>query len=192
MEDKIKKISEVPLLEQATEKTNLLVEHNGETCRIPASSLGQGETNENNSVVHCIVGSGYPISTGGVFVSPPISEKPAVGSLYLDVDHFCLLVCAAIDDVDTWVLLGGNSPEYASDGTLITFRIINPRYWDETIQVTPKTYLAISGMTWGEWCESEYNTDGFVASEEYVYANLEGMDILTFKYAPNQDQKLSC
>lgn len=172
-----KKLTEVDVLDAATENTHVLAVENGTVVQLPASSLGQGESNENNSVVPCIVGSGYPISTGGVFVSPPISEKPAVGSMYLDKDNLRLLVCTAIDDVDTWVLVFGNRPEEVSDGTLITFRVVC-EYIEGLLEVHPKTYLAISGMTWDEWCESEYNTDGFVIQDGVVYANLEGYDTL--------------
>lgn len=31
------------------------------------------------------------------------------------------------------------------------------------------SYTAIEGMTWGEWCESEYNTNGFYIIGDYIY-----------------------
>lgn len=31
-------------------------------------------------------------------------------------------------------------------------------------------YEALDGMTWEEWCNSEYNTNGFYAEGEYIYA----------------------
>jgi hypothetical protein len=33
------------------------------------------------------------------------------------------------------------------------------------------SYQAQAGMTWGEWIESEYNTDGFYADNNFIYIN---------------------
>lgn len=34
---------------------------------------------------------------------------------------------------------------------------------------TIKTYQAEEGMTWGEWVESDYNTDGYINGEGYIF-----------------------
>lgn len=43
------------------------------------------------------------------------------------------------------------------------------------------TYQAEEGMTWGEWCNSSYNTYGYVksSSSEYISANV-GHDYVAF------------
>jgi exopolysaccharide biosynthesis protein len=33
-------------------------------------------------------------------------------------------------------------------------------------------FNAMENMTWGEWVESEYNTDGFIISEGKIYYDL--------------------
>ena len=32
-------------------------------------------------------------------------------------------------------------------------------------------YTVINGMTWEEWCESEYNYDGYYCSNGFVYSS---------------------
>ena len=34
---------------------------------------------------------------------------------------------------------------------------------------TIKTYQAEEGMTWGEWVESDYNTDGYINDQGYIF-----------------------
>lgn len=50
-----------------------------------------------------------------------------------------------------------------------------------------ESYTAIEGMTWGDWCESKYNTTGFevvnnkVQSISYLYLNngyVYGTDVI--------------
>jgi hypothetical protein len=53
---------------------------------------------------------------------------------------------------------GGNTP---SESTLITFYITH--YNGSNLE-----YQAEEGMTWAEWCESEYNTDGYTYEEADV------------------------
>lgn len=31
------------------------------------------------------------------------------------------------------------------------------------------TYQAEEGMTWGEWVESDYNTDGYIVDGTYIF-----------------------
>lgn len=48
---------------------------------------------------------------------------------------------------------------------LISFIIDDSRNENGTI----KTYQAEEGMTWGEWVESNYNTDGYVNDRGYIF-----------------------
>lgn len=41
----------------------------------------------------------------------------------------------------------------------------------------PNTYEFEDGMTWKEWVESKYNTDGFEVRGEYVYSSAGAFNI---------------
>lgn len=64
------------------------------------------------------------------------SGTPLVDGTLYSLDHGKALI-----DGTVYVLALGGGP--------ITFRIEN------------LTYQAVKGMTWAEWCESEYNTAGY-------------------------------
>lgn len=107
-----------------------------------------------NGYTPCIIGSGPPSTAGGAFVSPSIQAKCTVGSLYLDTKTPCLYACTAIsDDGDTWARLSGNESEVPEGQSTVFFS----EDWG-----VPRRYEVISGMTWEEFLESEYNVDGFV------------------------------
>ena len=40
-----------------------------------------------------------------------------------------------------------------------------------TFTIDGTTYQAIDGMTWGEWCNSDYNAEGFYIYNSYVFFN---------------------
>lgn len=50
-----------------------------------------------------------------------------------------------------------------------------------TFNLSKATYYAYEGMTWGDWCESAYQTsiyDYHVCSDGYVYVNTESMRVI--------------
>ena len=46
------------------------------------------------------------------------------------------------------------------------------------IVINKKNYKAEYGMTWGEWVNSEYNTDGFVSKNNRILDNTEEKKII--------------
>jgi hypothetical protein len=58
----------------------------------------------------------------------------------------------------------------------------NPNPNTITFTIIGTTYQAKQGMTWGEWLESEYNTDSFVARYGYVYFASGGVVALDDDY----------
>lgn len=56
-------------------------------------------------------------------------------------------------------VMKGNVVIRAIDDSLISFTIGG------------ESYQAEAGMTWGEWCDTEYNTGGYYVSGNFVYAN---------------------
>ena len=77
------------------------------------------------------------------------------------------LVCNVVSGVPTmsWEL-EPDSMSYTEDAsapTLISFTV------ETTMSST--TYQAEEGMTWTEWCDSEYNTNGFSIEYDLIYLN---------------------
>ena len=46
-----------------------------------------------------------------------------------------------------------------------------------TFTIDGTVYTANDGMTWGEWIDSKYNTDGFIAGDIHVHK--DGLDVCT-------------
>ena len=92
------------------------------------------------------------IMIGDVVVTA--KHKPALISPMIELDGDILTMTAMDDKTETFVILvDGVEMALCNATELITF----------TIGGT--SYTALSGMTWGEWVVSEYNTDGYMFSD---------------------------
>ena len=80
------------------------------------------------------------------------------GTVY-EINRGTTLVDGTLYSIDHGkTLIDGTVYEFMLGGVLISFRIEN------------RTYQAVEGMTWAEWCNSEYNTAGYAIIGNRVFA----------------------
>lgn len=130
------------------------------------------------------------LSSSDVFTSTPIGGYSAsaggYGSIYVPQS-----LLTSYQAATNWTYFSsrfvaydgnGNTDSGSSPGESITF----------TIEGTE--YQAVEGMTWEEWINSEYNTDGYYINESYVYNGEKyvwcendgsGMDIARAEFGNN-------
>lgn len=107
---------------------------------------------------------------------PLMNGTAAVGSSakYARADHVhpSDTTRAAATDVPTQASIDSTGLiSYKNNGGTTLFTLQLPVYVPVTLisfKIGSTSYQAEDGMTWGEWVESEYNTDGYFIDQQYV------------------------
>ena len=89
-----------------------------------------------------------------------MAHKTTIDGTVYEIKSGTALVYGTLYNLDHGkTLIDGTVCVLVLGGGLITFRIEN------------LTYQAVEGMTWAEWCESEYNTAGYAINGNRVVAS---------------------
>ena len=102
----------------------------------------------------------YPSATSTPFVAGPVYNKvwhdiarvfKKISGIWVEQEE----LANVIEDGIRYK----NGGEYMRPVTFISFTIEGA------------SYQAEEGMTWAEWCESDYNTDGYSSTDRYIYTS---------------------
>jgi hypothetical protein len=98
------------------------------------------------------------LSNVTAFANTPISASSHLGtfgSIYVPAS-----LVDAYKSATNWVTYAARITAIPDDSSLISFTIEGA------------TYQAEEGMTWGEWINSAYNIDGYIAKDDLVQATI--------------------